>query len=134
MSVEQVQSEDHVLSEPPSSFKDYYSQDNIYPYGFVSTIWDYEPQNADEFHLKPGDVLQVLGSWDGGWATGMRVQQKAEDWILRVKAQGDNDISHGSSSRPLVVTEWADVKAFPLVCVTLPQHWKKAIEGESTCE
>jgi hypothetical protein len=27
-----------------------------------------------------------------------------------------------------------EVKAFPLVCVCLPQHWRKTIEGESTEE
>merc|ERR1712230_198229 len=25
-----------------------------------------------------------------------------------------------------------EVKAFPLVCICLPQHWRKTIEGDST--
>jgi hypothetical protein len=30
------------------------------------------------------------------------------------------------------VADDGDVKAFPLVCVCLPQHWRKTIEGDTT--
>jgi hypothetical protein len=116
-------------SEQLGFFKDYYSQDEIRPGDLVSTLWAYEPRAADEFHLERGDMIKVLGIWDDGWATGVRVRSKAEDWRPEGKIQRDSGMSNGSS--PDVADE-GEVKAFPLVCVCLPQHWRKTIEGDST--
>lgn len=117
-------------SEQLQFFKDYYSQDEIRPGDLVSTLWAYEPRAADEFHLERGDMIKVLGIWDDGWATGVRVRQKAEEWRPEGKIQRDSGMSNGSS-RPADEAE-GEVKAFPLVCVCSPQHWRKTIEGDST--
>lgn len=118
-------------SEQLAFFKDYYSQDEIHQGDLVATLWAYEPRAADEFHLERGDMIKVIGIWDDGWATGVRARQKAEDWRPEDKLQRDSGMSNGSS-RPPDTADEGEVKAFPLVCVCLPQHWKKTIEGEST--
>lgn len=118
-------------SEQLAFFKDYYSQDEIHASDLVSTLWAYEPRAADEFHLERGDMIKVLGIWDDGWATGVRVRQRAEDWRSDGSMQRDSGMSNGSS-RPPDTADDGEVKAFPLVCVCLPQHWRKTIEGEST--
>ena len=118
-------------SEQLGFFKDYYSQDEIHPGDLVATLWAYEPKAADEFQLERGDMIKVLGIWDDGWATGVRVRQKAEDWRPEDKIQRDSGMSNGSSRRP-DTADGGEVKAFPLVCVCLPEHWRKTIEGEST--
>ena len=122
--------ESHGQSEQLNFFKDYYSQDEIHPGDLVSTLWAYEPRAADEFHLERGNMIKVLGIWDDGWATGVRVSQKAEDWRPEGRIQRDSGMSNGSSRPP--DTADSEVKAFPLVCVCLPQHWRKTIEGDST--
>ena len=118
-------------SEQLAFFKDYYSQDEIHASDLVSTLWAYEPRAADEFQLERGDMIKVLGIWDDGWATGVRVRQRAEDWRSDTSLQRDSGMSNGSS-RPPDTADEGEVKAFPLVCVCLPQHWRKTIEGEST--
>lgn len=120
-------------SERLGFFKDYYSQDEMRAGDLVSTLWAYEPRAADEFHLERGDMIKVLGIWDDGWATGVRVGQKAENWRPEDKMQRDSGMSNGSS-RPTDSSpgDEGEVKAFPLVCVCLPQHWRKTIEGDST--
>ena len=118
-------------SEQLGFFKDYYSQDEIHPGDVVATLWAYEPRAPDEFHLERGDMVKVLGIWDDGWATGVRVRQRAEDWRDDSKVQRDSGMSNGSS-RPPDTADEGEVKAFPLVCVCLPEHWRKTIEGEST--
>ena len=120
-------------SERLNFFKDYYSQDEVHPHDLVATLWAYEPRAADEFHLERGDMIKVLGIWDDGWATGVRVRRKAEDWRPDDKLQRDSALSGGSSSRnPDGADGDGEVKAFPMVCVCLPQHWRKTIEGDST--
>lgn len=114
-------------SEQLGFFKDYYSQDEIRPSDLVSTLWAYEPRAADEFQLERGDMIKVLGIWDDGWATGVRVRQRAEDWRPEGKVQRDSGLS-----APPDTSDEGEVKAFPLVCVCLPQHWRKTIEGDST--
>ncbi|CZT14687.1 related to SH3 domain protein [Ramularia collo-cygni] len=118
-------------SEQLDFFKDYYSQDEIRPSDLVSTLWAYEPRAGDEFQLERGDMIKVLGIWDDGWATGVRVKQRAEDWRDESKIQRDSGVSSGRRSRPTTSDE-GEVKAFPLVCVCLPQHWRKTIDGDST--
>lgn len=118
-------------SEQLDFFKDYYSQDEIHPHDLVSTLWAYQPRAGDEFELERGDMLKVLGIWDDGWATGVRVRSQAEDWRGEDKLQRDSGMSSGQSNTP---EEFGEVKAFPLVCVCLPQHWRRTIEGDSTGE
>lgn len=115
-------------SEQLAFFKDYYSQDDIHPGDLVSTLWAYQPRAADEFDLERADMIKVVGIWDDGWATGVRVSMRAEDWKSDIKLQRDSGMSSGRT-RP---EEFGPVKAFPLVCVCLPQHWRRTIEGEST--
>nr|POE72181.1 hypothetical protein CFP56_12057 [Quercus suber] len=125
--------ESHGQSEQLQFFKDYYSQDEITTGDAVATLWAYEPRAGDEFHLERGDIIKVIGIWDDGWATGVRLRQRAEDWRPQNRSQRDSGLSNGSSSKPPDTSDGeGEVKAFPLVCVCLPQHWRKTIEGEST--
>ena len=116
-------------SEQLDFFKDYYSQDEIHPYDYVATLWAYQPRAGDEFELERGDMIKVLGIWDDGWATGVRVRTHAEDWRENDKLLRDSGMSGSPTNSP---QEYGEVKAFPLVCVCLPQHWRKTIEGDST--
>lgn len=136
-------------SEQMDSFKDYYSNDEIHPNDHVSTLWAYQPRASDEFELDRGDMLRVVGIWDDGWATGVRVNQRAENWDPERKTQRDSGVSGGPSPEESPPQN-GSVKAFPvckhflyqdylkcaniskLVCVCLPQHWRKTIEGDST--
>jgi len=121
--------ESQSASEQLAFFKDYYSQDEIHPSNLVSALWAYEPRAADEFHLDRGDMIKIIGIWDDGWATGVRVRQRAEDWR---PTQRDSGVTQGSQSSPESREGEGEVKAFPLVCVCLPQHYKRTVEGEST--
>lgn len=117
-------------SEQLQFFKDYYSQDDIHPNDTVATLWAYQPRANDEFELERGDMLKVVGIWDDGWATGVKVSETAEQWEARRQLQRDSGVSNGS--RQSRVENESEIKAFPLVCVCLPQHWRKTIEGDST--
>ncbi|KAH7085999.1 hypothetical protein BKA63DRAFT_529511 [Paraphoma chrysanthemicola] len=117
-------------SEQLQFFKDYYSQDDIHPNDTVATLWAYQPRAGDEFELERGDMLKVVGIWDDGWATGVRLTETAEQWEARKAEQRDSGVSNGS--RRSRGEADSDIKAFPLVCVCLPQHWRKTIEGDST--
>lgn len=117
-------------SEQLQFFKDYYSQDDIHPNDVVATLWAYQPRAGDEFELERGDMLKVVGIWDDGWATGVRMNETAEQWEARKTEQRDSGVSNGS--RRSRVEADSEIKAFPLVCVCLPQHWRKTIEGDST--
>ena len=118
-------------SEQLSFFKDYYSQDEIRSGDLVSTLWAYEPRAADEFALERGDMIKVLGIWDDGWATGVRVRSRAEDWFAD-SSQRDSGMSNAGQQHLEPREDEGEVKAFPLVCVCVPRHWRKTIEGEST--
>jgi hypothetical protein len=115
-------------SERLDFFKDYYSQDDIHPGDLVASLWAYQPRAADEFELERGDMVKVVGIWDDGWATGVRISMRAEDWASKGKQLRDSGMSSGEASPE----EYGPVKAFPLVCVCLPQHWRRTIEGDST--
>ncbi|RFU32082.1 hypothetical protein B7463_g4271, partial [Scytalidium lignicola] len=121
-------------SEQLAAFRDYYSQDDIHPGDKVATLWAYQPRAGDEFHLERGDMLKVVGIWDDGWATGVLLDQRAEDWDIKKHAQRDSGVSstsvRGDSSPPTS----GEIKAFPLVCVCLPDHWRKTIEGDGSTE
>lgn len=118
------------VSEQLQFFKDYYSQDDIHPNDAVATLWAYQPRANDEFELERGDMLRVVGIWDDGWATGIKLSETAEEWEARRAVQRDSGVSNGS--RKSKIESDSDIKAFPLVCVCLPQHWRKTIEGDST--
>ncbi|KAF1956192.1 hypothetical protein CC80DRAFT_516442 [Byssothecium circinans] len=117
-------------SEQLQFFKDYYSQDDIHPNDTVATLWAYQPRANDEFELERGDMLKVVGIWDDGWATGLKLSESAEEWEARRALQRDSGVSNGS--RQSQIESDSEIKAFPLVCVCLPQHWRKTIEGDST--
>ncbi|KAF2856119.1 hypothetical protein T440DRAFT_513207 [Plenodomus tracheiphilus IPT5] len=117
-------------SEQLQFFKDYYSQDDIHPNDTVATLWAYQPRAGDEFELERGDMLKVVGIWDDGWATGVRLTETAEQWEARKIEQRDSGVSNGG--RRSQAESDSEIKAFPLVCVCLPQHWRKTIEGDST--
>lgn len=98
-------------SERMSSFKDYYSQDEIHTGDYVSTLWAYQPRAADEFELERGDMLKVVGIWDDGWATGVRYNQRADDWSPSQRTGRDSVVSSESAR---AVSSDGDIKAFPV--------------------
>ena len=117
-------------SEQLSFFKDYYSSDDIHPNDRVSVLWAYQPRAADEFELERGDMLKVVGIWDDGWATGVRVNERAEEYDPKRKEHRDSGVSSSSGMRDTS----SELKAFPLVCVCLPQHWKSTVQEETASE
>ncbi|KAL9129461.1 MAG: hypothetical protein Q9217_002095 [Psora testacea] len=118
-------------SEQLPFFKDYYSQDEIHPNDKVSVLWAYQPRAGDEFELERGDMLKVVGIWDDGWATGVRINERAEDYDPKRKDHRDSGVSN--SSRRDISSPSGELKAFPLVCVCLPEYWKQTIqEGDDS--
>ncbi|KAL4778253.1 hypothetical protein BJX76DRAFT_152397 [Aspergillus varians] len=114
-------------SEQLSSFQDYYSQDDIHPGDKVAVLWAYQPRAGDEFGLDRGEMIKVIGIWDDGWATGVRVPENVEEYDARHREQRDSGVS--SRSQRTSPAPSGEIKAFPLVCVCLPQHWRKIIDG-----
>jgi len=121
-------------SEQLPFFKDYYSTSDIHPNDKVSVLWAYQPRAGDEFELERGDMLKVVGIWDDGWATGVRINERAEDYDGKHNVQRDSGVSNGSAGRAPSPTPSGEIKAFPLVCVCLPEAWKKTVEGDSTTD
>lgn len=121
-------------SEQLSSFKDYYSSDEIHPNDKVSVLWAYQPRAGDEFELERGDMLKVVGIWDDGWATGVRIDGRAENYDGKHKMQRDSGVSNGSAARAQSPPPTGEIKAFPLVCVCLPEAWRKTVEGDAGTE
>ncbi|GLI74348.1 hypothetical protein PoHVEF18_002585 [Penicillium ochrochloron] len=115
-------------SEQLSYFRDYYSQDDIQPGDKVAALWAYSPRAGDEFELDRGEMLKVIGIWDDGWATGVRLGERAEDYDIH-REQRDSGVSNGSHRPGPSPAPSGEIKAFPLVCVCLPQHWRKIIDG-----
>ncbi|OOQ85467.1 SH3 domain protein [Penicillium brasilianum] len=115
-------------SEQLSYFRDYYSQDDIQPGDKVAALWAYSPRAGDEFELDRGEMLKVIGIWDDGWATGVRIPERAEDYDIRHREQRDSGVSNGSQRPGPSPAPSGEIKAFPLVCVCLPQHWRKIID------
>lgn len=84
-----------------------------------------------------GGLLTFLG-----WATGIFLPDRAEDASRRRREMRDSGVSashshrrggssHGSHRRdPSSPDVDGEIKAFPLVCVCLPDHWQKTIENE----
>ncbi|TQS36682.1 hypothetical protein Golomagni_02864 [Golovinomyces magnicellulatus] len=117
-------------SEQLLSFKDYYSVDEIHPGDKVATLWAYQPRAGDEFALERGDMLKVAGIWDDGWATGVMIDERADEWDSKRNAQRDSGVSNTATNRQGSTNVSSEIKAFPLVCVCLPEHWKRTIEGD----
>ncbi|KAL8930904.1 MAG: hypothetical protein Q9208_000005 [Pyrenodesmia sp. 3 TL-2023] len=101
-------------SEQLEAFKDYYSQDEIHPGDAVATLWAYQPRAGDEFELERGDMLKVVGIWDDGWATGVRLGEKVDAYEARLKIQRDSGVSHGTGRRASSPSSNGEVKAFPV--------------------
>lgn len=120
-------------SEQLPFFKDYYSNEDIHPGDKVSTLWAYQPRAGDEFELERGDMLKVVGIWDDGWATGVRIDDRAEDYEGKHKSQRDSGVSNGSNRQESPEPS-GEIKAFPLVCVCLPDAWRKTVEGDTSTE
>ncbi|KAJ2998695.1 hypothetical protein NUW58_g241 [Xylaria curta] len=122
-------------SEQLPFFKDYYSRDDIHPGERVSVLWAYQPRANDEFALERGDMLKVVGIWDDGWATGVMLEERADEWEAKRQAQRDSGVSNASDrGRDTSPPATGEIKAFPLVCVCLPDHWRKTIEGDGSTE
>lgn len=121
-------------SEQLPFFKDYYSQDEIHPGDKVATLWAYQPRASDEFALERGDMLKVVGIWDDGWATGVMIDERADEWDAKRNAQRDSGVSNTSGRRDESPAVSGEIKAFPLVCVCLPDHWRKTIDGDGSTE
>ncbi len=121
-------------SEQLAAFKDYYSSDEIHPNDKVAVLWAYQPRAGDEFELERGDMLKVVGIWDDGWATGVRIDDRAEDYDGKHKVQRDSGVSNGSVARAQSPPPTGEIKAFPLVCVCLPEAWRKTVEGDASTE
>ncbi|KAK2606101.1 hypothetical protein QQS21_003496 [Conoideocrella luteorostrata] len=121
-------------SEQLPFFKDYYSQDDIHPSDKVAVLWAYQPRAADEFALERGDMIKVVGIWDDGWATGIMLDGRAEEWEARRQNQRDSGVSNTSGIREESPEAQGEMKAFPLVCVCLPEHWRKTIDGDGSTE
>lgn len=121
-------------SEQLPFFKDYYSNEDIHPQDKVSVLWAYQPRAGDEFELERGDMLKVVGIWDDGWATGVRIDDRAEDYEGKHKLQRDSGVSNGTRTREESPAPPGEIKAFPLVCVCLPEAWRKTVEGDTSTE
>ena len=100
-------------SEQLPFFKDYYSDEEIHPNDKVATLWAYQPRASDEFELERGDMLKVVGIWDDGWATGVRLNERAEDYDPKRKLQRDSGVSNGSG-RGGSPPPSGELKAFPV--------------------
>lgn len=101
-------------SEQLPFFKDYYSNDDIHPNDKVSTLWAYQPRAGDEFELQRGDMLKVMGIWDDGWATGVRINERAEDYDPKRKLHRDSGVSNSSGKRGESPQPSGEFKAFPV--------------------
>lgn len=122
-------------SEQLPFFKDYYSQDDIHPGDRVAVLWAYQPRAADEFVLDRGDMLKIVGIWDDGWATGVLLDDRADEWESQRQKQRDSGVSNTSGQvRDPSPPASGEIKAFPLVCVCLPEHWRKTIDSDGSTE
>jgi len=127
----QTEPEVLVQSEQLSFFKDYYSQDAIHPGDRVAVLWAYKPRAINELNLDRGDMIKVVGIWENGWAMGVMVDERVEEWEARQQAQRDSGASDTpGGNRHTWTPVNGEAKEFPLVCVCLPEHWRKTIEGQ----
>ncbi|RAL63954.1 hypothetical protein DID88_003142 [Monilinia fructigena] len=89
---------------------------------------------GDEFTLERGDMLKIVGIWDDGWATGVMINERADEWDEKRKMQRDSGVSNTSGRREISPNVSGEIKAFPLVCVCLPDHWRRTIDGDGSTD
>jgi len=51
----------------------------------VAAIWSYQPQTLDEYALERGDMLEMVGIWNDGWATGRLSRDRVDVWEEKMK-------------------------------------------------
>ncbi|KAI9728188.1 MAG: hypothetical protein M1828_004649 [Chrysothrix sp. TS-e1954] len=115
-------------SEQLDAFKDYYSTEEVRPGDPVSTLWAYQPRAPDEFELERGDMLRIVGIWDDGWATGVRINDRAEDYEPGQSFPRDSGVSNSTRADDSPPTN-GDVKAFP---VSHPDSYQRSIDQTLT--
>ena len=109
-------------SEQLGAFTDYYSLEDIHPNDTVAVLWAYQPRAGDEFELERGDMLRVVGIWDDGWATGVRLNERAENYDGKRKMMRDSGVSNGSGRRAESPPPSGELKAFPVSTHDLDAH------------
>ncbi|KAI9794388.1 MAG: hypothetical protein M1816_005457 [Peltula sp. TS41687] len=102
-------------SEQLQSFKDYYSKDEIHPEEKVAVLWAYQPRALDEFQLERGDMIKIVGIWDDGWATGIKLNERMDDWNARQKMRRESGASNSSEGRGSTPPPIGEIKAFPTI-------------------
>ena len=73
-------------------------------------------------------MLKVVGIWDDGWATGVRISERADDYDPKARSQRDSGVSNGSGRREPSPTPIGEIKAFPVGTAVHPSY---AIEADS---
>ena len=116
-------------SEQLPYFKDYYSQDEIHPNDKVATLWAYQPRAGDEFELERGDMLRVVGIWDDGWATGVRINERAEDYDGKRRLLRDSGVSNGSGEGTQSPLPSGEIKAFPVSDFIIMLVWLRLMNA-----
>lgn len=126
---EELEFEDPKATPTVPGFKDAYSDSMITVGSLVATLWSYQPQTQDEFNLERGDMLEVVGVWGDGWATGRFSADRIDAWEEKHGILIDTDMAdlQTGESTSLHRTQTSMVKAFPLICVCAPRHWRKAV-------
>jgi hypothetical protein len=115
-------------SEQLPYFRDYYSQDDIHPNDKVAVLWAYQPRAGDEFELERGDMLKVVGIWDDGWATGVRLNERAEVYEGVYRPQRDSGVSDGSGRRGSSPPPTGEIKAFPVSPFPMLTHASRILQ------
>lgn len=102
-------------SEQMDSFKDYYSSQDIHVGDLVSVLWAYQPRADDELPLERGEMLRIVGIWDDGWATAVRMDgMSAEDWNSSMGSGARDSVVGGMGGDP----GQGQVKAVPVSLCT----------------
>ena len=75
----------------------------------MTTLWAYAPRAADEFELERGDMLRVVGIWDDGWATGIRLNERIDEKTSARYTRGGSASGRRDSN-----STTGEIKAFPV--------------------
>ena len=94
------------VSDTLLKFKDYYGEGHIHNHDIVSVLYEYEPKLPDEFELKRGQMILIVGIWDDGWATGFRTGLDAAEYTSLSQARQGTLMNWHRMSK--------DIKAFPV--------------------
>ena len=60
-------------------------------------------------------MLKVVGIWDDGWATGVMIDERADEWDAKRNAQRDSGVSNTSGRRD----------DSPFLCIPSRPPWSK---------